>query len=73
MKEEGDVGDLLNKAKGLDLSLVIVLGVREEEGTVILHNLASDLDASFLLKTFVATIDMTILEEIYERARSKLN
>jgi hypothetical protein len=73
MKEEGDAKDLLNKAMDLDLSLVIVLGVREEEGSVVLHNLENDLHAGFLIKTFLATLEMSILEDLYERGKSKLN
>lgn len=73
MTESGEAKELLNKAIDLDLDIVLVLGIREEGGSVLLHNVDTDLDASFLLKTFVATLDMSILEEIYERSKAALN
>jgi hypothetical protein len=73
MIETGEANDVLEKAGNLDLDIVIVLGVREGKGSVILHNVESDLDASFLLKTFVATLDMSILEELYDRTKHNLN
>ena len=73
MTEDGNAKKLLEEAIGLDLDIVLVLGVREEGGSVMLHNVDTDLDASFLLKTFVATLDMAILEELYERTKRNLN
>ena len=73
MNIEGDVKAILKEAAKLDLDIVLVLGVKEEQGSVILHNVETDLDAAFLLKTFVATLEMSILEEIYERAKNSLN
>lgn len=73
MNAEGDAKELLKEAMGLDLDIVIVLGVKEEGGSIMLHNVETDLDASFLLKTFVATLEMTILEELHERAKRALN
>lgn len=69
----GDAKAILREATKLDLDIVLVLGVKEEQGSVILHNVETDLDASFLLKTFVATLEMSILEELYERAKNSLN
>lgn len=73
MNAEGDAKELLKEAMGLDLDIVIVLGVKEEGGSIMLHNVETDLDASFLLKTFVATLEMTILEELHERTKRALN
>jgi hypothetical protein len=73
MTEDGNAKKLLEEAMGLDLDIVLVLGVREEGGSVMLHNVDTDLDASFLLKTFVATLDMAILEELYDRTKRNLN
>lgn len=73
MNAEGDAKELLKEAMGLGLDIVIVLGVKEEGGSIMLHNVETDLDASFLLKTFVATLEMTILEELHERAKRGLN
>lgn len=73
MIEDGNAKKLLEEAMGLDLDIVLVLGVREEGGSVMLHNVDTDLDASFLLKTFVATLDMAILEELYDRTKRNLN
>lgn len=73
MNAEGDAKELLKEAMGLGLDIVIVLGVKEEGGSIMLHNVETDLDASFLLKTFVATLEMTILEELHERAKRALN
>lgn len=73
MNKDGDAKDLLKESGKLDLDLVIVLGVREEGGSVILHNMENDLDASFLLKTFVATLDLSLLEELYDRTKRGLN
>lgn len=69
MTEDGDSSEILNEAQKLDLDLVITLGVSEGNGSVILHNLSTDLDALFLLKTFVATLEMSILEELYDRTK----
>lgn len=69
MTEDGDASEILDEAKKLDLDLVITLGVSESSGSVILHNLGTDLDALFILKTFVATLEMTILEELYDRSK----
>ena len=73
MNKDRDAKDLLKDSGKLDLDLVIVLGVREEGGSVILHNMENDLDASFLLKTFVATLDLSLLEELYDRTKRGLN
>jgi hypothetical protein len=73
MNKDGDAKVLLKEAGDLALDLVIVLGIREEGGSVMLHNVDSDLDASFLLKTFVATLELSLLEEIYERTKRGLN
>lgn len=73
MTEEGDAKKLLEEAINLDLDMVIVLGVKEEGGSIILHNVETDIDASFLLKTFVATLEMSLLEELYDRTKRKLN
>ena len=73
MSDEGKADALLKEAIGLDLDIVLILGVKEGESSVILHNVESDLDASFLMKTFVATLEMSILEELHERAKRSLN
>lgn len=71
--EESDSSKILDEAQKLDLDLVITLGVSEENGSVILHNLGTDLDALFLLKTFVATLEMAILEELYDRSKKGIH
>lgn len=73
MSDEGNANALLKEAIGLDLDVVLILGVKEGTSSVILHNVESDLDASFLMKTFVATLEMSILEELHERAKRSLN
>jgi len=73
MTETGEANDVLEEAGNLGLDIVIVLGVSEGKGSVILHNVESDLDASFLLKTFVATLEMSILEDLHERSKRSLN
>lgn len=73
MIKDGDSADLLDEAKKMDLDTVIVLGIKDEGGSVMIHNLDTDLDASFLLKTFAATLDMAILEELYARTKHNLN
>jgi hypothetical protein len=73
LTEDSDSSEILNEAQKLDLDLVITLGVSEENGSVILHNLGTDLDALFLLKTFVATLEMAILEELYDRSKKGIH
>jgi hypothetical protein len=73
MTDDGDSKSILQEAINLDLDIVIVLGVKEEKGSVILHNVDTDLDAAFLMKTFVATLDMSIVEELYGRTKRNLN
>lgn len=73
MNVEGDAKAILKEAAKLDLDIVLVLGVKEDQGSVILHNVETDLDASFLLKTFVATLEMSILEELHARTKNSLN
>lgn len=69
MTESEEAAAILDEAKKLDLDLVITLGVSEGNGSAILHNVGSDLDALFLLKTFTATLEMSILEELYDRSK----
>lgn len=69
MTEDSDADKILDEAKELDLDLIITLGVSEGNGSVILHNVGTDLDALFLLKTFCSTLEMSILEELYERTK----
>lgn len=64
---------LLEEAQTMDLSRVVVLGLSEENGSVIIHNVGSDMDAVFLIKTFVSTLEMSILEDLYARTKSNLN
>lgn len=73
MTEDGNANEILKEAEKLDLDIVLILGVKEEGGSVLLHNVETDLDASFLLKTFVATLDMSLLEELYGRKRRSIN
>ena len=73
MNEDGESKNILQEAIGLDLDVVIVLGVKEGRGNVILHNCDTDLDASLIVKTFVATLDVSILEELYARTKRNLN
>lgn len=70
MTDSSEADEILDKAKELDLDLVITLGVSEGNGSVILHNIGTDLDALFLLKTFCSTLEMSILEELYDRSKS---
>lgn len=69
MTDASEADEILNEAKKLELDLVITLGVSEGNGSVILHNVGSDLDALFLLKTFCSTLEMSILEELHERSK----
>ena len=64
---------LLEEAQTMDLNRVVVLGLSEESGSVILHNVGSDMEAVFLIKTFVSTLEMSILEDLYARTKSTLN
>ena len=73
MSEDGNANELLKEAQGLGLDIVLVLGVKEEGGSVLLHNVDTDLDAAFLLKTFVATLEMSLMEELYGRTKRNLN
>lgn len=73
MTDNEQVEALLMEAKKLDLDTVIILGINEDKGSVIIHNVGTDLDASFLLKTFTSTLEMSILEDLYERLKPTLN
>ena len=73
MSDEGNPNDLLKEAMTLDHDTIIVCGVKDSGGSVLIHNVETDLDAAFLLKTFVATLDMSILEELYGRTKRNLN
>jgi hypothetical protein len=73
MTEDGNAGELLKEAQGLGLDIVLVLGVKEEGGSVLMHNVETDLDAAFLLKTFIATLEMSLMEELYGRTKRNLN
>jgi hypothetical protein len=73
MTEDGNANELLKEAQGLGLDIVLVLGVKEEGGSVLLHNVDTDLDAAFLLKTFIATLEMSLMEELYGRTKRNLN
>lgn len=73
MTDNEQVEALLVEAKKLDLDTVIILGINEDKGSVIIHNAGTDLDASFLLKTFTSTLEMSILEDLYERLKPTLN
>lgn len=73
MTDNEEVQALLAEAKNLDLNTVIILGISEDKGSVVIHNAGSDMDASFLLKTFTSTLEMSILEDLYARSRSSLN
>ena len=73
MTEDGNAGELLKEAQGLGLDIVLVLGVKEEGGSVLMHNVETDLDAAFLLKTFIATLEMSLMEELYSRTKRNLN
>lgn len=68
-EQDEDSDAILKRAKELDLDLIVVLGVSEENGSIILHNAGDDLQAGFLIKMFTATLDMSIMEEILERGR----
>lgn len=69
MTDSEEASQILDEAKKLELDLVITLGVSEGNGSVILHNIGTDLDALFLLKTFCSTLEMSILEELYDRTK----
>lgn len=69
LTEDSDSDQILDEAKSLELDLVITLGVSEGNGSVILHNVGTDLDALFLMKTFCSTLEMSILEELYDRSK----
>jgi hypothetical protein len=64
---------LLEEAQTMDLNRVVVLGLSEENGSVIIHNVGNDMEAVFLIKTFVSTLEMSILEDLYARTKSTLN
>lgn len=64
---------LLEEAQTMDLNRVVVLGLSEGNGSVIIHNIGSDTEAVFLIKTFVSTLEMSILEDLYARTKSTLN
>lgn len=64
---------LLEEAQTMDLNRVVVLGLSESNGSVIIHNVGNDMEAAFLIKTFVSTLEMSILEDIYARTKSALN
>ena len=73
MTDMEQVQALLEEAESMDLSKVIVLGINEENGSVIIHNVGNDIDAMFLLKMFTSTLEVSILEDIYARTKSALN
>lgn len=64
---------LLEEAQTMDLNRVVVLGLSEGNGSVIIHNIGSYMEAVFLIKTFVSTLEMSILEDLYARTKSTLN
>jgi hypothetical protein len=64
---------LLDEARALTLDKVIVLGVSEENGSVVIHNVGNDIDAVFLVKAFVSTLELSILEDLYARTKPNLN
>lgn len=73
MSENGSVKEILTQASKIDLDTVILLGVNEEGGSVMIHNADGDLDALALLKTFLATLEVSLLEELYARTKRSLN
>ena len=73
MTDMEQVQALLDEAGAMTLNRVVVLGVSEENGSVIIHNVGSDMDAVFLVKAFVSTLELSILEDLYARTKSKLN
>lgn len=73
MTDLEQVKALLDEASSMDLNRVIVLGLSEESGSVIIHNVGNDMDAAFLMKTFVSTLELSILEELYARTKPTLN
>jgi len=73
MTDTEEVEALLEEAGKLDLNTVIILGISEDRGSVVIHNAGTDMDASFLLKTFTSTLEMSILEDLYARTKSTFN
>lgn len=73
MTDLEQVEALLEEAGSMNLNRVVVLGLSEESGSVIIHNVGNDMEAAFLIKTFVSTLEMSILEDIYARTKSALN
>jgi hypothetical protein len=73
MTDMEQVQALLDEAATMDLSKVIVMGVSEGNGSVVIHNVGSDVDAVFLAKAFVSTLELSILEDLYARTKSNLN
>ena len=71
--EEGNSKFLLEKAKSMDLDTIIVLGIKDEGDSVMIHNLGSDIEASQLLKVFLASLETELLEELYARTKRNLN
>jgi hypothetical protein len=73
MTDVEEVKAMLAEAKKLDLNRVIILGISEENGSVVIHNAGTDMDAAFLLKTFTSTLEMSIWEDLYARTKPILN
>lgn len=73
MTDTDEVKALLEEAGTLGLNTVIILGISEDKGSVALHNAGTDMDASFLLKTFTSTLEMSILEDLYARTKATFN
>jgi len=70
MKDKDEVKALLEEAGNLELNTVLILGISEDRGSVIIHNAGTDLDASFLMKTFTSTLEMSILEDLHAKLQS---
>jgi hypothetical protein len=71
--EEGNCNLILEKAKGMNLETLIVLGLKDEGDSVMIHNLGSDIEASQLLKVFLVSLETELLEELYARTKRSLN
>jgi len=73
MKTEATASNIFKEAEKYDLDLVIVLGISNNENTVMIHNAISDLEASAVIKSFLITLETSILEELYARTKRSLN
>ena len=73
MKTEATASNIFKEAEKYNLDLVIVLGISNNENTVMIHNAISDLEASAVIKSFLITLETSILEELYARTKRSLN